>query len=64
MIEHLAAVARFLLKKGKLVLLLDIPPRGDVPGTYFLNRGMKFAKGGCFEGRTDYAGSELLFFKM
>ena len=64
LIENLGAVARFLLKKGKLVLFLDIPLQGDVPGTHFLNRGMKFAKGGCFEGRTDYAGSELLFFKM
>jgi len=64
LVENLGAVARFLLKRGKVVLLLDIPRQGDVPGTHFLNRGMKFAKGGCFEGRTDYAGSELLFFKM
>ena len=63
-VENLGAVARFLLKQGKLVLIIDIPLQGDVPGTYFLNRGMKFARGGCFEGRTDYAGSELLFFKM
>jgi hypothetical protein len=64
MVENLGAIARFLLKRGKAVLLLDIPLQGDVPGTHFLNRGMKFAKGGCFEGRTDYAGSELPFFKM
>jgi hypothetical protein len=64
LVDNLPAVARFLLKQGKLLMIFDIPVRGDVPGSYFLGRGMKFAKGGCFEGRTDYAGSELLFFKM
>src|SRR5262245_2266066 len=64
LIDNLSAIARFLLKHGKVVLLLDVPLDGHVPGTHFPNRGMKFAKGGCFEGRTDYAGSELLFFRM
>jgi hypothetical protein len=63
-VDNLGAIARFLLKRGKVVLLLDVPLDGDVPGTHFPNRGMKFAKGGCFKGRTDYAGSELLFFRM
>jgi hypothetical protein len=75
LLENLAAVARFLLKQGRLMLIIDIPLEGEVPGRYFLNRGMKFATArnatgsagagvACFEGRTDYAGSELLFFKM
>jgi hypothetical protein len=63
-VGSIGAVARFLLKRGKLVLLLDIPLDDNVPGRHFPNRGMKFAKGGCFKGRTDYAGSELLFFRM
>lgn len=58
--ETIGAVARFLLKKGKLVLILDIPINEQTPGVHFPRRGLKFAKGGCFDNRTDYAGSELL----
>lgn len=61
--QHIAAVARFLLKQKKLMLILDIPLDGRAPGVHFPNRGMKFAKGGSFGNRTDYTGSELLFFK-
>jgi hypothetical protein len=56
----ISAVARFLLKKGKLLMLIDIPPNGTTPGVPFRGRGMKFAKGGFVENRTDYAGSEML----
>ena len=58
--KGISAVARFLLKKGKTVLLIDVPLNRQAPGLHFLNRGLKFAKGGCFDNRTDYAGSELL----
>lgn len=58
--KQIGAVARFLLKQGKLVLIVDIPLDYQAPGVHFLGRGLKFAKGGCFDNRTDYAGSELL----
>lgn len=58
--KRIGAVARFLLKKGKLVLIVDIPLDRQAPGVHVLKRGLKFAKGGCFDNRTDYAGSELL----
>jgi len=57
---HLQDIARFLLGKRKLLLVMDIPPDGQAPGLPFPRRGMKFAKGGCFENKTDYAGSEML----
>jgi hypothetical protein len=59
-VEDIVTVARYLLKKGYLVLVMDIPLNQKIPGAHFLKRGLKFAKGGCFDNRTDYAGSELL----
>jgi hypothetical protein len=56
----LSPIARYLMKKGKLGLVIDIPLNHRAPGIHFLRRGLKFAKGGCFDNRTDYAGSELL----
>lgn len=58
--RNVGAVARYLLKKGKLILVVDIPPDHQAPGVHFVGRGLKFAKGGLFDNRTDYAGSELL----
>jgi hypothetical protein len=60
----ISAVARFLLRKGKLLMLIDIPPNGTTPGVPFWGRGMKFAKGGFFNNRTDYAGSEMLVLNL
>jgi hypothetical protein len=62
--QHMGAVARFLLKRRKPLMIIDIPPGGAVPGVAFVGRGMKFAKGGYFENRTDYAGSELLVLNL
>jgi hypothetical protein len=53
-------IARFLLKQGKLVLIVDIPMDLKTPGMHFVGRGLKFVKGACAANRTDYAGSELL----
>ena len=62
--QHIPAVARFLLKQKKLTLILDISLDGSTPGLHFPGRGMKFAKGGSFDNRIDYSGSELLFFQL
>jgi hypothetical protein len=63
LMRDIRAIARFLLKQGKLVLIVDIPLGLSVPGTHFIGRGLKFARGGCAANstnRTDYVGSELL----
>jgi hypothetical protein len=60
MMKEIGAIARFLLKRRRLILVIDIPPDRQAPGTHFPGRGLKFAKGGCFVNRTDYGGSELL----
>ena len=60
LMREIRAIARFLLKQGKLVLIVDIPLDMKAPGTHFVGRGLKFAKGACAANRTDYAGSELL----
>lgn len=58
MLRNLGAICRFLLKHGKVFLVLDIPLQGEVPGLQYDGAG-KFALGESFENRTDYAGSEL-----
>jgi len=60
LMREIGAVARFLLKQGKLVLIIDIPLDFEAPGAHFVGRGLKFVKGECAANRTDYAGSELL----
>jgi hypothetical protein len=60
LMNEIGAIARFLLRRRKLVLIVDIPVGQRAPGTHFPGRGLKFAKGGCFVNRTDYGGSELL----
>jgi hypothetical protein len=60
LMKELGAIARFLLKQGKLILFVDIPLDFKVPGAHFVGRGLKFAKGEWTFGGTDFAGSELL----
>lgn len=63
LMDNIHAVARFLLKRGKLMLIVDIPLDAQVRGTQFLGRGLKFAKGTDEVGginKIDYSGSELL----
>lgn len=60
LMKELRAVAQFLLKYGKLVLIMDIPLDIKAPGAHFEGRGLKFAKGGYAPNQTNYAGSELL----
>lgn len=60
LMKELGAIARFLLKQGKLGLFVDIPLDFKVPGAHFVGRGLKFAKGEWPVKGTDYAGSELL----
>jgi len=63
LMKNIHTAARFLLKQGKLVLIVDIPLDTPVRGEQFVGRAVKFAKGaseGCSINRTDYAGSELL----
>jgi hypothetical protein len=59
---NLAAVARYLLRHGTLLLAMDIPLGGVAPGIERRHRGRRFARGGAFKDRTDYAGSELCLF--
>lgn len=57
--RHMAAVARYLLKRGKLFLIIeDRTPPSDGE-TLEPQPGLRFAKGGHDPARTDYAGSEL-----
>jgi hypothetical protein len=62
--RNLGAVARYLLKHGKLLLILDIPLGGTIQGIERRHRSKKFAKGELFENRTDFAGSELALFDL
>jgi hypothetical protein len=57
----LPAVARHMLLRGCLVLQVDRRP-GSVPVPGLRQRGIWFAKGGCFRDRTDHLGSELSLF--
>ncbi len=62
-VRHLPAVARYLLKRGKLLALFDCHPEQSSFGLSYPSRGIKFARGGSFANRTDYAGSELCLFE-
>jgi hypothetical protein len=62
--RNLGAVARHLLRRGKVLLTLDIPLGGTSAGIERRHRGKKFAKGDLFQNRTDYAGSELALFDL
>lgn len=59
MLRNLGAVCYFLLRRGKVFLILDIPLRGEVPGVQFRSLGRKYALGEDFENRTDYTSSAL-----
>lgn len=60
--RKLGAVARYLLGKGRLLLVLDMPLSSSAPGFERRYKTPRFAKGGSFEDRTDHAGSELALF--
>lgn len=73
LLENIGAVCRYLVRRGKPLLLMDVPPSGEVGGFEWRssgikitsssiassNGGIKFAKGDTFHNRTDYVGSEL-----
>jgi hypothetical protein len=58
--RDIGAIARFLLKQGKLVLIVDIPLDLRSPDTHFVGRGLKFPKGARAAKGADYAGSGRL----
>ncbi len=60
--RNLGAVARYLLRRGRLLLVLDMPLAARAPGWQRVAKTPRFARGGVFEGRTDHAGSELALF--
>jgi hypothetical protein len=57
--RHLAAVARYLLRRGKLFLIVEdrTPSPGGTPPEP--RHGVRYAKGGHDPDKTDYAGSEI-----
>jgi hypothetical protein len=60
----LGAVARHLLRRGRLLLVLDLPVGGDAPPGYALpGKTPRFVKSHAWDpARTDYCGSELALF--
>jgi hypothetical protein len=60
--EHLDAIARFLIRQGQFLLIMDIPLSEQAPGINRPQRGRKFAKGHVAQNTTDYLGSELCLF--
>lgn len=62
--RNIGTVARYLARRGKLVLLADSQGGSARAFLDFPGRAVKFAKGGTFENRIDYAGSELSLFDM
>jgi hypothetical protein len=61
--EHRASVARWLLRRGAVALLLDHSPDEGLTGHWHAPRGRRFVRGPdaslLFKGRTDYAWSEF-----
>lgn len=58
-------VARSLLRRGKLFLILDLEPNQTSSGGYDRpGFAIKYAKNGNFTNRTDYAGTELCLFDL
>lgn len=62
--RNLAAIGKYLAGAGIHVLLLDIPPNGQIPGIARKNRGNKFARGLKASNQTDFLGSELSLFDL
>jgi len=62
--RNLGSVARYLLRRGKLALILDIPLNTSIPGIPRRGQTQRFAKGGDFDGRTDLTGSEMSLFDL
>lgn len=60
--RNLGAIGRFLAQHSIHVLVLDIPPGGQIPGIERKLRGNKYARGIKASNRTDYLGSELSLF--
>ena len=75
-LANIGAVCRYLVRRGEALLLMDVPLGGEVGGFEWRSSGIKitssgikssssgikFAKGGTFDNRTDYVGSELTIF--
>ncbi len=60
--RNLAAIGRYLAGAGIHLLMLDIPPHGQIPGIARKKRGNKFARGIKASNRTDFLGTELSLF--
>lgn len=61
-IANIGAVGRYLVRRRRPLLLMDVPLRGKVGGFKRRSSGIRFAKGGTFDDRTDHIGSELSLF--
>ena len=57
--RHMAAVARYLLRRGKLFLIIEDRTSMSDGEQLEPQPGLRFVKGGHDPSRTDYAGSEL-----
>ncbi|MGE0595513.1 MAG: hypothetical protein AB7P07_04070 [Hyphomonadaceae bacterium] len=62
--RHVGAVSAFVLSRGALLLLLDLPLDGGAPGFHRPGRSVKFAIGAIDPASIDYAGSELAVFDL
>ncbi len=60
--RNLAAIGQYLARAGIHLLVLDIPPEGQIPGIAYKKRGNKFARGIKATNRTDFLGTELSLF--
>jgi len=60
--RNLAAIGGYLGQAGIHLLVLDIPPQGQIPGIARKKRGNKFARGIKASNRTDFLGTELSLF--
>ena len=60
--RNLGAIGRYLAKERIHILMLDIPPGGQIPGIARNKRGNKFARGIQATNQTDFLGTELSLF--
>lgn len=60
--RNLGPIARYLLRRGRLVLLVDVPLTSAAPGLLKLKKHARFVRGTVDEDVTDHAGSELVLF--
>lgn len=60
--RNLGHIARYLLRKGRLVLVVDVPLTSNATGFLQTEKHTKFVRGTVTADVTDHAGSELVLF--